>query len=346
MNLEGNRQARIDRILDLYFSCIAPRGVSAELEVSVRQWFGEDLYVEEKYSALEKAFGKYVDYNAKPSAQAVASWLDTMHNLGLPVSEEILAGVARRPRRMRPLFRFATRAAAVLLPALIVVGSWLWLSPRSSEMIAEVVPAGVSIYKVQLPDGTDVWLKSGSRLEYPADFSRHRRIDIEGEAFFNVARDSRHPFIVKTEGVTVRVTGTEFNLSAWSGRENTEVTLYEGSVKVKTANGWMGIKPGEQFDYNQASGVGVTRGVDLRVSDWRVTELKFTDATLDDIFIEVSKVYGIAFEICAGLSGERYMVSFPAGEELSVVLSILKSTTGEFDFEITPEKVIINKSYK
>lgn len=343
--MEEQRQDRINRILELYFSRIAPNGVPAELETSVREWFAQGSYVEEKYAALENAFEKHITYNPEPSEEAFRSWIETMHRLGMPISDELMKSVRLRPLRTVRLKRVALRAAAVALPLLLAVGFYFLNGVLSADggLVAESVPAGVSLREVALPDGSRVWLKTGSTIEFADGFARQRRVALSGEAFFDVAHDGGRAFIVDAGDVTVRVTGTGFNVDARPGQENIKVTLYEGSVKVKTDGRWTQIEPGQQLGYNAGTGESAVRRVDLDANDWRNRGLSFVDAGLTEIFKAVSQAYGIPFECNITDSGEKYMASFAPGEELRVVLTVLRSITGEFDFEITSEKVIINK---
>lgn len=346
--MRSSGQERISNLLDLYFSRISDGSISPELETSIRLWFGENSSVAEKYVALEEVFNKRVVYRDRPSGQAIESWIDTMRKLGLPIREPgsveqyfVNKKHSANHRRNTFLRAVVSRVAAVMIPVLIAVGASLWYL-NTPDMIVETVPAGVAMRRLQLPDGTGVWLRTGSRLEYPAKFSQRRKVNVSGDVFFDVANDGHSDFVVNADDVKIRVTGTTFDCSSHPG-ESTTVTLHEGQVEVKADDGWVDMHEGEQFSYDVATGKSTTRTVDINALDWRNGTLDFTGQTLREIFNQISKTYGITFELNAPLSGEYYMVSFFSREELSVVLSILKSVSGEFDFKITPEKVIINK---
>ena len=92
-------------------------------------------------------------------------------------------------------------------------------------------------YSVMLADGTKVHLNSDSKLRYPVTFTRsERRVYLEGEAYFEVSRDERHPFIVEGKDFAVQVLGTSFNISNYKDDDVSRVVLLEGSVQVKKAN--------------------------------------------------------------------------------------------------------------
>lgn len=93
------------------------------------------------------------------------------------------------------------------------------------------IPRG-QVYKIVLSDGTEVWMNASSRLSFPTRFSGSRRtVTLEGEAYFKVARDEQHPFVIITDKMTTEVLGTEFNVKAYKDSE-AHVTLVQGSVKV------------------------------------------------------------------------------------------------------------------
>lgn len=339
--IKNNRRKQISKILDLYFSRVSDGSVPPELEASMRRWFGESADVSEKYVALKEVFEKWVLYRDTPSDMAIESWNEILRELDLPVYDRAVHSVRRSAKNVR-LRRVLARAAAVVIPVLVATATCLWYP--EPDMIVETVPAGVAMREVQLPDSTRVWLRSGGRLEYPARFGRERRVDISGEAFFDVAHNKARAFVVSAADVQVRVTGTQFNFSAQAD-EQVAVTLHEGSVNVKASdNDWTDMQQGEQFRYDATTGESETTTVDLSQLDWRNRELDFTDRILGDIFEELSQIYGIAFEVNTPLTQERCMVSFYPNEELALVLSVLKSIVNEneFEFEITPDKVIIN----
>jgi ferric-dicitrate binding protein FerR (iron transport regulator) len=100
---------------------------------------------------------------------------------------------------------------------------------RSNEIIAP--KSGFS--KIQLPDGTKVWLNSGSKLIYGANYGvEFRKVSLMGEAFFDVVKDAQHPFIVTTSTISIKVLGTEFNLRSYSNDKTSEAALIRGQIEL------------------------------------------------------------------------------------------------------------------
>jgi len=149
----------------------------------------------------------------------------------------------------RPALVLTVMASIVLLITTHFVKNYI---PSNKEERIEVI-AGKGIRKeFTLPDGTIVQLNSDSRISYNSDMldRRQRDVSLTGEAFFKVAHDKIHPFIVKTSKVAIKVLGTEFNIRDYPGDEESETTLMKGSVEL-TVNGRTQqkfiLKPSEKF---------------------------------------------------------------------------------------------------
>lgn len=125
-------------------------------------------------------------------------------------------------------------------------------------------------YQVRLPDGSHAWLNSASSLTYSTDLIRKgkRVVKLEGEAYFEIAKDKSHPFIVESKGQEVEVLGTHFNVNAYLDEPVVTTTLLEGSVSITAAGTKRRIKPGEQA-VNTASKVIVQQADVDNVVDWK-----------------------------------------------------------------------------
>jgi len=129
------------------------------------------------------------------------------------------------------------RYAAVFILALILGGAGHYLVqkfsvPGSSEIVEYVAPYG-SKTNLKLVDGSLIWLNAGTTLKYDQEFGRENRdIELNGEAYFEVAKNKKLPFIVKTKKISVRALGTKFNVKAYPEEKTTETILLEGSVRI------------------------------------------------------------------------------------------------------------------
>ena len=174
-----------------------------------------------------------------------------------------------------------------------------------------VVPEGKDM-KLTLADGTQVWLNANSRFTHPTAFTvKERKVSLQGEAYFKVAHDAQHPFIVKASDMQTRVLGTEFNVDA-SDASHPHVTLVEGSVSVSSVSHHMNkvIVPGEDAALNAQGEIKVSHVDTNDVACWRDGIELFDDVTLRDILVQMGSWYNVSV-VChddAALSTHlRYM---------------------------------------
>jgi hypothetical protein len=150
-------------------------------------------------------------------------------------------------------------------------------------------------FEVVLGDGSKIWLNADSRLEYPSRFVGDRRVvKLYGEAYFQISKDEKRPFIVETDGLQTIVLGTEFNVRNYK-KENSHVTLIEGSVKVNnTANEYsVVLSPGENARIMEDGSLGVQKvDVDTYIY-WRDGYFYFDNRTLAEIMQDIGRWYNV-----------------------------------------------------
>ena len=157
-----------------------------------------------------------------------------------------------------------------------------------------IVPQGKAA-RLELPDGTLVWLNACSSLIYPTEFKdgEPRSVQLKGEAYFAVARDGSRPFIVDCGGVQTRVLGTEFNIRNYAGGQPC-VTLVSGSVEVSSDGHQVKLQPGQQVTISSTGAMSIDSDVDLEtVTCWRDNRFYFDGQTLRDIMTEVGRWYNM-----------------------------------------------------
>ncbi len=156
------------------------------------------------------------------------------------------------------------------------------------------VPKGGE-YRIELEDGTKVWINSASRLRYPVVFSGNiREVYLEGEAYFEVQREGDRPFIVHSGEQKVTVLGTSFGISCYASEANDYTTLVSGKVKVDLERGKQSfvLEPGMQVAYNKESGVAMERKVDVaEFVAWKDGKYIFKQKRLEDILSTLSRWY-------------------------------------------------------
>ena len=154
-----------------------------------------------------------------------------------------------------------------------------------------------SEYKLSLSDGTKVWLNPETSLKYPVAFTnKSRTVELNGEAYFQVAHNPNKPFKVKiSENLEVEVLGTSFNISANKSDSNIETTLIEGSVKINSgSNKSVVLKPGEQARINKATNQLTIQEVNTEFyTSWKKGYVLFKDKRLEEVMNELTKWYNI-----------------------------------------------------
>lgn len=187
------------------------------------------------------------------------------------------------------------------------------------------IPRG-GFYKVELADGTAVWLNSGSSLRYPVAFGQgERTVELHGEAYFIVAADPERPFVVAADDYRVRVTGTQFNVRSYAPGA-TATTLVQGAVQLERDGKVSTLRPDQQGTFRD--GRFVVEEVDpVRFTAWYRGEFSFSLATLEDIMGELSRWYDIEVSFSEPeLRGIRFSAGFSREAELNEILEILGKT--------------------
>lgn len=155
-----------------------------------------------------------------------------------------------------------------------------------------VVPEGKDM-KLTLSDGTEVWLNANSRFTYPTAFKgSERKVILQGEAYFKVTHDARHPFIVKAGDMQTRVLGTEFNVNA-SDATRPHVTLVQGSVKVTSGHSDKVIVPGVDAAVDEQGAIKITHVDTNDIVCWKDGIQLFNDTSLRDILLQLGSWYNV-----------------------------------------------------
>lgn len=150
---------------------------------------------------------------------------------------------------------------------------------------------------IVLSDGTKVHLNAESQLTYPICFNNKERIvQVEGEAYFDVAPDKAHPFIVQTPHTSIRVTGTSFNVRAYADEGVESTTLVSGAVKINNENEDYELLPNQHFLYDKNSQKGIVSNVNAELyTSWESGSFIFINILLENVMSYLSKWYGFKY---------------------------------------------------
>lgn len=190
-------------------------------------------------------------------------------------------------------------------------------------------------YNIVLADGTKVYLNAVSSIKYPTQFNGNQRmVELEGEAYFEVAKNKNKPFIVKSGNQAIEVLGTHFNVHAYSNESVIKTTLLEGSVAVTSKNQKAILKPGEQSNVSDYSNKITIREVDTEAAiAWKNGRFKFDNADLKTVMRQLERWYGINVEYRGDVSDVRFNGGTFRNKNLSEVLKVLELSNIKFKVE-------------
>lgn len=212
---------------------------------------------------------------------------------------------------------------------------------KSGNIYSLTTPPG-GTYNLTLSDGTRIWLNAATVLKFPAAFEKqHRKVQIKGEAFFEIATIPSQPFIIETDQGAVKVLGTTFNLKAYE-KEAMITSLLTGSVQISSSNEAQNpvlIKPGQQ-----AKVTSNKIDIDKIISNpaaWKEKIFSFNKTTIEDVLLEISRWYAVNIDYHNGVSSKAVLVGdFDRGITLDKLLPHLSELSG-LNLELVGKTIIV-----
>lgn len=325
---------------------------------------------------LEELWKQQPKNDSSAGEDAYMLHLQRMQEMNVPFGEmpEGIPVVSLAGRKKR--FRWYWAAAAVLMMA----ATWFVFgrsgtSASSKEMarqVSEITTRPGSTSKVELPDGSIVWLNAGSKLTYNKDFGKElREVTLSGEGYFDVTKMKEKPFIIHTSSINIKVLGTAFNVKAYPEDKHTETSLIRGSIEVtirNRPNDKIILSPSEKLvvenekpalrqNRESNTSVPVTPSiplvsvnklryspVDSSVAEtaWMVNRLVFRDESFGELAIRMERRYGVKIEIGnESLKEERLNGTFDT-ESVSQALEALTEMI-PFKYERKGDRIFINR---
>lgn len=230
---------------------------------------------------------------------AFEKWQNAGSEMPKGVKDEIrrkLLTEIKSPKRVHRLRFLKYMAGAACIAIALVAGFLAGKGVRVEESVFECIAANGQKSTVALPDGTKVMLNSGSSLRYSSSYNLHNRdIELNGEAYFEVARKENIPFIVSAKQMTVEALGTKFNVRAYNSEPEIVATLVEGCVRASAGGKEMIMHPAEEISFDKKSGemkkyAAPNKG---HLIPWRDNELYFNGKTLREIGVILERMYNV-----------------------------------------------------
>ena len=196
-------------------------------------------------------------------------------------------------------------------------------------------------YQLELPDGSQVWLNATSSIHFPTSFTgTERRIEITGEAYFEIAKNPNMPFIVTVSNSEVQVLGTHFNINAYNDEDNVKTTLLEGSVRFVNDGSVNILKPGQQAQLTKEGTTKVVSDVNVdNVVAWKNGMFDFENASIETVMRQLSRWYDVEIEY-KGKTDDLFIAEMRRNIKLSDALKALE-LTGKVKFDIQDKKIIV-----
>lgn len=315
--------------------------------LTVIKWFKEPSYQIRLFQALRKLW--YRDLETEENKEETIDLQSTLDKIHHRINYSMEHEVSILHKRVR-LNKKLLRAASVLLLPLLAM-SIFYIQERFDLFAKDVlytevsVPYGSKLHTV-LPDGTEVWLNSGSTLKYPQSFSKNNRHALlSGEAFFNVTHDRSHSFVVKTEAFDLKVIGTQFNVMAYPEDDYVSATLEEGKISVekqgtdKKNSRICFLNPNERIVGRKGNGSFKKTIVNTdKFTSWKDDRLIFQNDPLELIIERLERWYNTDIEIAnnGNLPQTPYTMTIE-DETIVQVLEYLSLASG-ISYEVVPAK--------
>lgn len=339
-----------ERILLIITSELTDQAEREELDI-LRDWLAESNENRILYHKYKDAFinGKYLP-KGKNQDKIFDKLSDRLHFGKANDHSNGVTSEVPRKNSFHAMYKYAAVLVFFILSAFIIFRySDFWRTNTEqvtqNDLVVKTNPRGIKSL-ITLPDGTRVKLNSESSIEYYSDFANDRRVKLVGEAFFEVVKDTLHPFYVKSGDLTVKVLGTSFNVKAFPFEQMINIALVSGKVAVEaqTEEGSSMrkyLKPDEMFSYNiRTSDIQISNfDYDLAIG-WKDGALNFREEGFTTVVKMLERWYGVSIIIEQGTDMSGKYTGYYKNETLESVLEGL-SFAYEFDYRIEGKNVII-----
>jgi transmembrane sensor len=323
-----------------------PEDLESKKTIDVRRAWKQFISYRRRRSMRVISRHWYVAAAAAAAIAVIVISVITMQNVEVPQKNELFFAAITKPIKT-VVVQESGKKKAVMNDTILNMKQQSLFSDAHVESMTVTVPRNKT-FKVLLADGSEVWLNTESRLLYPTRFTGNRReVELEGEAFFHVAHDAEHPFIVRTHDVETRVLGTRFNIRAYKG-EQPHVTLVSGSVSVKSlpiAYSTV-LSPGQDFSLT-ADGKPMVSAVDTEeYTAWVDGMFYFGNASLETIMLSIGRWYNVNIAFASSQAkSERY--NFWGYRDDSIVKTVsLLNKIGNLNITYKDNTITISKEYK
>ncbi len=351
--------------LERYFN----GGSGSEDAAYVRETFGDESKKGALKSFLAHQWNDFLTHDDRPEKD-----LDpVLHKIHYRIN------IDRNTKENKPIHKmlrlYYRVAAVILLPLLLTGGILFFRQAGGGKNYGEIAWAAIhstmgSRVSFNLPDGSTGWLNSGSTLKYALDFNKNRRVELEGEAYFDVAPDQSHPFYVRTSEIQIKVLGTSFNLKSYPEDKTVEATLLTGMLEIQTLDRTQGkkqtliLKPKQKATFqrtNDRLAIGddpagpkpvqsiraarISSDIDaLSVISWKDHKLVFVNEPFESLLIKMERWYDVEITLLDNPSDNLSYTGVFEKESVEQALRALELATPNFSYTINKNQITVSFS--
>ncbi len=309
-DIRNNESIPDPEVLFRYFRCETTENENIRIE----SWASENPENEKAFSDIARI------WYAQRSRKGLGRW-DTLR---------AYRKVSGRINRRNVRIRYTVAAVAATLLIAVNLGYWFF-NPVGQDEYITLSSNDEKAVEYTLPDGSRVYLNKNSSLTFPVRYNRYERcVELEGEAYFDVAKDEKRPFTVSSSDICVRVHGTKFKVKSFKDNPDVDVNLLSGSITFETTGEGRHIthtmRPGEAIRYNRTSHNLKEYSDYCSESLNGARMIRFIDQSLEDIAFDLERIFNKKIIIIGKeLSKTKYYASFINNEDIYQILDALNS---------------------
>lgn len=334
--------------IELITRCLSGKASEQDRQLLLK-WIAISDKNESLYFTMKDLFEAGAWDKLKKEANTNEEWL----KLSSKMNKKILS--VEKPSKFMFHYKYALKYAAILIFGIfstLLIQKIIKFSGNQSEIAWQTIVAKYGTQTdFELPDGSHVWLNSGSIIQFPIAFAKNiREVKLKGEAFFNVSHDVNHPFIVNTGKMNVEVLGTTFNVANYANDNTMEVELATGKVNLFTGN-WVNkniigrMNPGQRAVYDpKGNSISISNVEISKYLAWKDGFLMFSGDPMDEVVKKLNRWFNVEFIIQDSILTEyEYKATFRE-ESLVQVLELLKLSS-PIDYKIQKGNKLKNNEY-
>jgi ferric-dicitrate binding protein FerR (iron transport regulator) len=262
------------------------------------------------------------------------------------IEKDMLKNIHRHIRgngRIFHLKRIKYSAAATVLVA-CSAALLFWIKSQSNEKLISITARKGHLATIKLPDGSTIWLNSGSTITYPEKFAAKREVQlVNGEAFFDVKHDKAHPFIVRYGNLHTQVLGTSFNIKYYKKLNDVRITVVRGLVEVGNQSKSFGmITPDKEIIYSQKDKSYNTRVINSKkVAAWKSKEINLYDVPFEDLILTLENLYSVKVNYNhEKMKDVVTTIYFKSSDDIKTVLEII-TTIHDLNYTVAGREVTL-----